>query len=137
MLDAGGEARKSVGYVAQNFSFYADLSTWENIYISARLYGLSRKEIKTAGLALAEALDLKPFLARRIGDPSPCLKRRLALFRATPHSPAALFLDEPASDVDNSGRRDFWNHIAAPTASGVAAVAATHWRKRSIATSSP
>lgn len=127
MLDAGGEARQGVGYVAQNFSLYADLSVRENIYIAGRLYGLSRDYIKTAGLALAEALDLRPFLKRQTGDLSLGLKRRLALLCATLHRPRALFLDEPTSGVDIRGRRDFWKHIAALTASGVAAVVTTHF----------
>lgn len=127
LLRSGSAARERLGYMAQNFSLYPDITAWENITIFADLYGLSRRRRDALLPALADALDLTPWLKARTGTLPLGLKKRLALLCATLHEPPVLFLDEPTSGVDVRTRRDFWKHISALTAAGAAVLVTTHF----------
>ena len=127
LLQSAGPARARIGYMAQKFSLYTDISVMENIRLCASLYGLGRKELQERLPVLAEALSVAGYLQARTGDLSLGLKQRLALLCATMHAPAVLFLDEPTSGVDARTRRDFWKHICAMTLGGTSVLVTTHF----------
>jgi ABC-2 type transport system ATP-binding protein len=127
MRRARAEARKRLGYVAQKFSLYGELSAAENLEFFASVYGLrgahKRDRIKWA---LAE-FDL----AAQAHAPAEKLpggyKQRLAMAAALLHQPDILFLDEPTSGADPFARRDFWRRITAVADEGVAVIVTTHF----------
>ena len=127
LLRSGSAARERLGYMAQNFSLYPDITVWENITIFADLYGLAPARRDALLPVLARALDLTAWLKTRTGTLPLGLKKRLALLCATLHEPPVLFLDEPTSGVDVRTRRDFWKHISALTAAGAAVLVTTHF----------
>lgn len=127
LLNSSSAARGRLGYMAQKFSLYSDISVRENIMISAELYGMSKTKRKAIAPKLAEALGLSPYLGIHAGDLPAGLKQRLSLLAATIHEPPVLFLDEPTSGVDVRTRRDFWKHISALTAKGAAILVTTHF----------
>ena len=126
MLEAGGEARARLGYMAQKFSLYQDIPVRDNISIVADLYGITEAQRARIPL-LMEALNLTPY-ARQATHALPLgQKQRLALLCATLHQPPVLFLDEPTSGVDARTRREFWKHITAMTRTGTAVLVTTHF----------
>lgn len=127
MLTAGSVARSHIGYMAQKFSLYPEIKVEDNIAIFADLYGVAPDLRKTLLPLLVSALDLQPYLKKKTASLPLGLKQRLALLCATLHEPAALFLDEPTSGVDARARRDFWKHISALTAAGIAVLVTTHF----------
>ena len=127
LLNAGSAARAKLGYMAQAFSLYPDISVSANMRIMAELYGLDPMTRKERTELLTEALELGPFLRQKAGTLPLGQKRRLALLCATLHSPPVLFLDEPTSGVDARTRREFWRHINAMTRTGVAVLVTTHF----------
>jgi len=127
LLHAGSAARARLGYMAQTFSLYPDISVSANIRIMADLYGLTPSARRERTELLADALELGPFLHRETGTLSLGQKRRLALLCAILHNPPVLFLDEPTSGVDARTRREFWKHINAMTKAGVAVLVTTHF----------
>ncbi|WP_297229346.1 ATP-binding cassette domain-containing protein [uncultured Desulfovibrio sp.] len=127
LLRAGSLARARLGYMAQKFSLYPDISVAANVGIFADLYGLSRREQRERLPRLAAALGLAPFWHSRTDSLPLGQKQRLALLCATLHEPPVLFLDEPTSGVDARTRRDFWKHILALTAAGTAVLVTTHF----------
>lgn len=127
LLRAGSLARARLGYMAQKFSLYPDISVAANVGVFADLYGLSRREQRERLPRLAEALGLAPFWHSRTDSLPLGQKQRLALLCATLHEPPVLFLDEPTSGVDARTRRDFWKHILALTAAGTAVLVTTHF----------
>jgi len=127
LLDAGSAARARLGYMAQGFSLYPDISVSANIRVMAELYGLDPAARKERTELLTDALELGPFLHQKAGALPLGQKRRLALLCATLHKPSALFLDEPTSGVDARTRREFWKHINAMTRAGVAVLVTTHF----------
>lgn len=127
LLNSQSEARAKLGYMAQKFSLYQDISVASNIQIAADLYGMDKKRREAAIPRLIKAFGLEPYLSARAGDLPAGLKQRLSLLAATMHEPPALFLDEPTSGVDIRARRDFWKHISALTAKGAGVVVTTHF----------
>jgi ABC-2 type transport system ATP-binding protein len=151
LLHAPGRARARLGYMAQKFSLYGALSVAQNLDYFADIYGLSRARKRERVQAMVDTFALEPHLGSNAALLPLGFKQRLALACATLHAPAVLFLDEPTSGVDPLMRREFWHHINALTARGVAIVVTTHfmeeaeycdrigliWSGRKIAEGSP
>ena len=123
---AASQARGRIGYMAQKFSLYADLSVRQNLDFFAGIYGLGKRSAEVTG-RMVEAFDLQPYLSQNAGGIPLGFKQRLALACATLHDPAVLFLDEPTSGVDPLTRREFWGHINAMVGRGVTVVVTTHF----------
>jgi ABC-2 type transport system ATP-binding protein len=151
LLHAPGRARARLGYMAQKFSLYGALSVAQNLDYFADIYGLSRARKRERVQAMVDTFALGPHMSSNAALLPLGFKQRLALACATLHAPAVLFLDEPTSGVDPLMRREFWHHINALTARGVAIVVTTHfmeeaeycdrigliWSGRKIAEGSP
>ena len=121
------EARNRLGYMAQKFSLYGDLTVAQNLDFFAGVYGLSGAR-KTARIALmTEIFDFVPHADFSAKDLPLGLKQRLALACAVMHEPEALFLDEPTSGVDPITRREFWSHINGLVEKGVTVLVTTHF----------
>ncbi|MGA2262110.1 MAG: ABC transporter ATP-binding protein, partial [Acidobacteriota bacterium] len=97
-----------IGYMAQRFGLYLDLTVEENMRFYADLFGISKSE--RAGLAaqLLKMTRMEPFRGRLAGNLSGGMKQKLALMCTLLHHPQVLFLDEPTNGVDPVSRRDFW-----------------------------
>ena len=124
---ARADARQSLGYMAQTFSLYADLSVRMNLQFFAGAYGLSGAVAKTAIERVVEVFHLAPLLGQTSGQLPLGFKQRLALACAVMHQPPVLFLDEPTSGVDPIVRREFWAHINGLVEKGVTVLVTTHF----------
>jgi ABC-type multidrug transport system ATPase subunit len=123
----GGAARAKLGYMAQKFSLYGDLSGRQNLDFFAGVYGLAGDRRSEAVERLVTALELGPHLGVNAGQLPLGFKQRLALACAVLHDPPVLFLDEPTSGVDPLTRREFWAHINAMVERGVTVLVTTHF----------
>ena len=124
---ARASARQRIGYVAQRFSLYGQLSVTENLEFFASAYGLrGRRKRERVGWALRQ-FDLLA-LAGLPSDQLPGgYKQRLAMAAALLHGPEILFLDEPTSGADSLARREFWQRITALAEQGVTVIVTTHF----------
>ncbi|MEN9936691.1 MAG: hypothetical protein RLZZ387_3270 [Chloroflexota bacterium] len=102
-------ARRMIGYVAQRFGLYGDLTVRENMQFFADVYGVPRAKQPALMERLLAFSRLAPFQGRRAEALSGGMKQKLALACALIHSPAVLFLDEPTTGVDPVSRREFWD----------------------------
>jgi ABC-type multidrug transport system ATPase subunit len=127
LYQAAGAARARVGYMAQKFSLYSDLSVRQNLNFFAGIYGLARARRQEQVERMTAAFRLAPFLEANAGLLPLGYKQRLALACAVMHEPAVLFLDEPTSGVDPLTRREFWSHINAMVERGVTVMVTTHF----------
>jgi ABC-2 type transport system ATP-binding protein len=124
---ARASARQRIGYVAQKFSLYGQLSVIENLEFFASAYNLrgfrKRRRIDWAlrQFELAALADLAA------GNLPGGFKQRLAMAAALLHEPETLFLDEPTSGADPLARREFWRRITALARQGVTVVVTTHF----------
>jgi len=124
---ASAAARGRLGYMAQKFSLYGDLSVRQNLEFFAGAYGLFGAGKREAVGRVIEAFDLKPHINNNAGGLPLGFKQRLALAAAIMHEPAVLFLDEPTSGVDPLTRREFWTFINAMVGRGVTVMVTTHF----------
>src|SRR3569623_1401793 len=124
---AGGKARTRLGYMAQKFSLYGDLSVQENLDFFAGVYGLSGARRQQATARMIEMFNLQAYANANSGSMPLGFKQRLALASAIMHEPPVLFLDEPTSGVDPLTRREFWSHINAMVERGVTIMVTTHF----------
>ena len=124
---AAAAARGRLGYMAQKFSLYGDLSVRQNLEFFAGVYGLRRGERQAAVKQMIAAFDFTAHLERNAGDLPLGFKQRLALACAVMHRPAVLFLDEPTSGVDPLTRREFWAFINGMVRQGVTVLVTTHF----------
>ena len=124
---ARAEARRHVGYVAQKFSLYGQLTVRENLDFFAGAYGLRGQRKKERTEAVIEDFSLASWL----DTPAQALpggwQRSLAMAAGLLHEPSILFLDEPTSGADPLARRTFWRRIGTLSQAGVTVVVTTHF----------
>jgi ABC-2 type transport system ATP-binding protein len=121
------KARARLGYMAQQFSLYGQLSVAENLNFFGKAYGLGRKKLQQRiAWAYAEfgLADWRDAAAAQLPGG---YKQRLAMAAALLHEPDILFLDEPTSGVDLFARREFWLRINHFAEQGVTVVVTTHF----------
>jgi ABC-2 type transport system ATP-binding protein len=97
-----------IGYMAQRFGLYIDLTVEENMNFYADLFGVlgaDREDLKTKLLRMTR---MEPFRERPAGKLSGGMKQKLALMCTLLHHPQILVLDEPTNGVDPVSRRVFW-----------------------------
>lgn len=121
------KARQRLGYMAQKFSLYGQLTVRQNLDFFSGVYGLSGKRQREAVNGMISSFHLEPFLNITTNDLSLGFKQRIALACAAMHEPDILFLDEPTSGVDPITRREFWNHINGVVEKGVTVMVTTHF----------
>ncbi len=148
---SGPQARAKLGYMAQKFSLYGDLSVQQNLDFFAGAYDLAGAEASEAIARVVDIFDLGDHLRSNASTLPLGYKQRMALAAAVMHQPPVLFLDEPTSGVDPVMRREFWTHINGLVERGVAVLVTTHfmeeaeycddttliYRSRQIASGSP
>src|SRR4051812_34796724 len=100
--------KDGIGYMAQRFGLYSDLSVDENMDFYADLFGVPPNERAKMIPDLLRMTRMEPFRARRAGLLSGGMKQKLALMCTLLHRPEILFLDEPTNGVDPVSRGDFW-----------------------------
>jgi ABC-2 type transport system ATP-binding protein len=127
LMRAPAAARARIGYMAQRFSLYAELSVRENLRFFARVYGLGRTAQTDAIAAALRDFELDHVADDVAGELPLGLKQRLALAAALLHGPDILFLDEPTSGVDPLARREFWTRIGTLAESGVTVLVTSHF----------
>jgi ABC-2 type transport system ATP-binding protein len=104
----GQAVKDQIGYMAQRFGLYQDLTVDENMTFYADLFGIVGEQRKTLTAQLLRMTRMEEFRGRQAGRLSGGMKQKLALMCTLLHRPQILFLDEPTNGVDPVSRRDFW-----------------------------
>ena len=102
------QVKDQIGYMAQRFGLYGDLTVEENMVFYSDLFGLARAERDRLMRELLGMTRMEPFRKRAAANLSGGMKQKLALMCTLLHHPRILFLDEPTNGVDPVSRRDFW-----------------------------
>ncbi|MFA6988576.1 MAG: ATP-binding cassette domain-containing protein [Candidatus Gastranaerophilaceae bacterium] len=145
------KARSYIGYMAQKFSLYENLSVMQNLQFFSGIYGLKFGKKRKKIDEMIEVFNFQKYINSNAGELPLGYKQRLALACAVMHNPSVIFLDEPTSGVDPITRREFWTHINNMVEKGVTVMVTTHfmdeaeycdrisliYRGQNIATGSP
>lgn len=121
------EVRRRIGYMAQRFSLYQDLTSAENLRFFGSVYGLDWAALAARIEELGGLLDLGDALERPVRELPTGWRQRVALAGALLHRPEPLFLDEPTSGVDPLSRRRSWDLIYRLACEGVTVMVTTHY----------
>lgn len=98
-----------IGYMAQQFSLYGELSVMENLQFFAELFDVVSEDMAERTERLLAFAGLTEFEGRRAVNLSGGMQKKLALACTLIHEPEILLLDEPTTGVDPVSRREFWN----------------------------
>ncbi|MCL4295034.1 MAG: ABC transporter ATP-binding protein [Anaerolineae bacterium] len=98
-----------IGYMAQQFALYGDLTVLENLNFFADVFGVRGQVRRERIERLLNFARLTEFTHRPAGRLSGGMKKKLGLACALIHAPAILYLDEPTTGVDPVSRREFWD----------------------------
>ena len=118
-------SRAAIGVVPQELAVDVFFTPREALEVQAGLYGVPKKERRTA--ALLGALGLTDKADAYVRQLSGGMKRRLMVAKAMVHHPPVLILDEPTAGVDVELRRQLWNYVVGLNREGVTIVLTTHY----------
>jgi ABC-2 type transport system ATP-binding protein len=121
-LDA---VKDAIGYMAQRFGLYGDLTVEENMDFYADLFGIFGTERDGLKERLLKMTRMADFRARPAAKLSGGMKQKLSLMCTLLHKPEILFLDEPTNGVDPVSRRDFWEILQELVRDGLTVVVTT------------
>jgi len=101
--------KRRIGYMAQQFNLYGDLSVWENLNFFADVFEVTGTVRRERIERLLHFARLTEFRNRRAAHLSGGMQKKLALACTLIHTPEIIFLDEPTTGVDPVSRRELWN----------------------------
>ena len=99
------EARRLMGYLPENPSYYAFLSGWELLTFQGTVHGVSKDKIRERGMVLLETLDLTEAAHRPLRTYSKGMIQRMGIAVSLIHNPLVVIFDEPMSGLDPVGRK--------------------------------
>ena len=119
------EIKRHIGYMAQEFSLYSELTVLENLRFFSQLFDVSEEDFSMRSERLLEFAALSSFRNRRADHLSGGMQKKLALACTLIHEPEILILDEPTTGVDPISRREFWDILAELYDDGTTVVVST------------
>jgi ABC-2 type transport system ATP-binding protein len=117
--------KRRIGYMAQSFNLYGDLSVWENLNFFADVFEVTGAEREARIQRLLDFARLGEFRDRRAAQLSGGMQKKLALACTLIHTPEIIFLDEPTTGVDPVSRREFWDILTDLHLQGITLVVST------------
>lgn len=114
-----------IGYMAQQFSLYGELSVMENLQFFAELFDVTPRDRAERTERLLAFAGLTEFKERRAAYLSGGMQKKLALACTLIHEPEILLLDEPTTGVDPISRREFWNILTELHLQGTTVIVST------------
>jgi len=119
--------KKTIGYMSQKFSLYADLTVQENLDFFGGIHGIPESELNQRIESILEETNLKDQRNKLTRELPGGFKQKLALSAAMLHAPEIIFLDEPTAGVDPAARRIFWEAILEMKQKGITVFVTSHY----------
>ncbi len=119
------KAREEIGYLAQRFSLYGDLTVKENLDFFGEVFDMDDAERAERSRDLLRFAGLEEFANRPAVALSGGMQKKLGLACALVHRPKVLLLDEPTGGVDPVARQEFWHLLIGLLRGGSAVLVST------------
>jgi ABC-2 type transport system ATP-binding protein len=118
--------KQQMGLVPEESNVYTELTAWDNLMFTARLYRVAGTERAARIRELLEAFGLWEKRDVKAEDFSKGMRRRLSIAMAIIHRPSLLFLDEPTPGLDAQSARAIRELIRDMNAEGTTIFLTTH-----------
>jgi ABC-2 type transport system ATP-binding protein len=118
--------KRQMGLVPEESTVYTELTAWDNLMFTARLYRVPRTERAARARELLETFGLWEKRDVKVEDFSKGMRRRLSIAMAIIHQPTLLFLDEPTPGLDAQSARAIRDLIRQLNAEGTTVFLTTH-----------
>src|SRR5690625_1703486 len=135
VLTDAKKVRANIGYVSQLGGADPNATVRENLELTGKLYGLSKKLTVQRIDKLSKLLDFHELLSRFVRTLSGGQKRRVEIAQGILHEPKVLFLDEPTTGLDPQNRGNLWKHIKKLRDNGMTIFLTTHYLEEADALS--
>ena len=119
-------AKWKMGLVPEESNVYDELTSWDNLMFTAKLYRMPHSERPARAQELLETFGLWEKRDVKVAEFSKGMRRRLSIAMGILHRPALLFLDEPTSGLDAQSTRMIRNLIRQLNAEGTTIFLTTH-----------
>lgn len=116
----------SIGYVPQDFSFYAELTPFQNLRYYGTLYKIPKAELKSRIEELLTLLGLQKVMHKKVQTFSGGMKRRVNLAIGIINNPSILFLDEPTVGVDVQSKNAIMSYLEELNQKGTTIIYTSH-----------
>ena len=121
------EIRAMLGYLPQDFRFFAKLKTWEFLDYTARLAGMKSRSVRHEAVdRMLEEVGLFEARDRNANRLSGGMKRRLGIAQALINDPKIIIVDEPTTGLDPEERIRFRNLLSRISSRDVIIILSTH-----------
>jgi len=119
------KAREQIGYLAQRFSLYGDLTVLENLNFFGEIFEVPDADLPARLQELLAFAGLAEFADRPATALSGGMQKKLGLACALVHRPKVLLLDEPTGGIDPIARQEFWHLLIGLLRAGSAVLVST------------
>jgi ABC-2 type transport system ATP-binding protein len=119
--------RNHIGYVSQTGGLERSATGRENLFLQARLYGMTKTQAEIRVKELISTLAFAEFADRLVETYSGGQRRRVDIALGMVHKPKILFLDEPTIALDPQSRAHIWQEIKKLRNNGTTIFFTTHY----------
>ena len=119
-------AKQQIGLVPEESNIYTELTAWDNLMFTGRLYRMSKTDRTARAQELLETFGLWEKRDVKAETFSKGMRRRLSIAMAVIHQPALLFLDEPTPGLDAQSTRAIHTLIRQLNSEGTTVFLTTH-----------
>ena len=120
------QAKRQFGFVPEDSNVYAELSAWDNLMFTAKLYRVPRGERERRVRELLELVGLQEKQDEKVFYLSKGMRQRLSIAMALIHRPPILFLDEPTLGLDVQSAQLIKEQVRQLNAEGTTIFLTTH-----------
>ncbi|MEA1973870.1 MAG: ATP-binding cassette domain-containing protein [Candidatus Cloacimonadota bacterium] len=120
------KVRSSIGFLSGDTGLYSRLTAREIIVYFGKLYDVPLKKINNRIEEMADLLDMKEFLDKKIDFLSTGMKQKVSIARSVIHDPPIMIFDEPTSGLDILTARNIVDFIHKCKNDGKCVIFSTH-----------
>jgi len=120
------KAKQFIGVVPETANAYIDLTAWQNLMLTAELYGIPKRERHARAERLLKDLGLYQRRNSLVRGFSKGMKQKLILCMALISNPQILFLDEPTTGLDVESARFLRSYVRQLSKQGTTVFLSTH-----------
>jgi putative ABC transport system ATP-binding protein len=117
---------EKMGFVMQDFALIPQMSVEDNIAVPLYIRHCKKKEIKEKTEGIAEKLDIKELLKKKVSQLSGGQCQRVAIARAVIGNPQVILADEPTGALDQANGEKVLDVLREINKNGTTIIITTH-----------